>query len=269
VEEVRVVIEFYQLAAGVYLAAAVAAALGFTLPSKRLSRAAVAGLALGVVVHAVAFWQLHEGERTPPLTDLAYVVPFVVWMLTLFYLLLLIRVRLIGLAIIVAPLAFVGTFVEFLGAPAVAPGDQAESPIWSHVHVLLASAGLALLAVAGVAGALYVARHRNLKSKRPSAVRLPLPSLEALDRVNVLSLVVGFLLLSLGVVTGVLWTHAVDGRLWPGTPHANATLVAWLLLAALVAARFGTGQGARQSALGSMAGFALMLIAVIGVGMLA
>ena len=43
----------------------------------------------------------------------------------------------------------------------------------------------------------------------------------------------------------------------------------WLVLAALVTARFGAGQGARRSALGSVAGFALMLIAVIGVGMLA
>jgi ABC-type transport system involved in cytochrome c biogenesis permease subunit len=262
------VFEFYQLAGIVYLAAAVAAALGFTLPSQRLSRAAVAGLALGVVLHTLAFWQLHAGESTPPLTDLAYVVPFVVWILTLFYLLVLIRVRLIGLAVVVAPLAFIGTFVEFLGAPRVESGAEQASPVWSHVHVLLSSAGLALLAVAGVAGALYLARHRTIKSKRRAALRMPLPSLEALDRVNALSLVVGFLLLSLGVVTGVLWTQAVEDRLWPGTMHANATLVAWLVLAVLVAARFGTGQGARQSALSSMGAFILMLLAVVGVGML-
>ncbi len=88
---------------------------------------------------------------------------------------------------------------------------------------------VALLAVAGVAGALYLRRHRTIKSKRPSTTRVSLPSLEALDRVNAISLVVGFLLLSLGVVTGVLWTQAVDGRLWPATAHANATLVAWLV----------------------------------------
>lgn len=263
------VFEFYQLAAAIYLAAAVAAALGFTLPSQRLSRAAVGGLALGVIVHAVAFWQLHAGEHTPPLTDLAYVAPFVVWLVTLFYLLLLIRVRLVGLAVVVAPLAFIGAFVQFLGAPPPESGAQPASPVWSHIHVLLGSAGLALLAVAGAVGALYLTHHWTIKSKRPAAIRLPLPSLEALDRVNALSLVVGFLLLSLGVVTGVLWTHAVDGRLWPATMHANATLAAWLVLAVLVAARFGAGQGARQSALSSMAGFILMLLAVVGAGMLA
>jgi ABC-type transport system involved in cytochrome c biogenesis permease subunit len=177
-------------------------------------------------------------------------------------------VRLRGLAVVVAPLAFVGTFVEFLGGPAVEPAVEAASPIWSHIHVLLSSAGFALLAVAGVAGALYLLRHRTIKAKRRSAVRIALPSLEALDRVNALALVLGFLLLSLGVVTGVLWTRAAEGRWWAGTPHANATLVAWLVLAALVSARFGAGQGARRSALGSMAGFALMLIAVVGVGML-
>ena len=262
------VFEFYQLTAAVYLAAAVVATLGFVLPSQRLSRAAVAGLILGVLVHSLAFWQLHTLDSPPPLTQLSFVVSMVAWMGTLFYLVLLIRVRLLGLAVVVAPLAFVGTFSEFLRAPAVAAEKIPLSPVWSHVHVLLSSAGLALLAVAGLAGGLYIAHHRTIKSKRPRAIRLPLPSLEALDRVNALALVVGFLLLSLGVLTGILWTHEVERRFWPATAHANATLAAWLVLAALVVARFGAGQGARQSARSSMAGFAFMLIAVVGVGML-
>jgi ABC-type transport system involved in cytochrome c biogenesis permease subunit len=95
-----------------------------------------------------------------------------------------------------------------------------------------------------------------------------LPSLENLDRANALASALGFLLLSLGVITGVLWVEAREGRLWPGGLHANATLAVWVLYAALMAARLGTRQGARQAAIGATAGFALLLGAVVGLGVL-
>jgi ABC-type uncharacterized transport system permease subunit len=190
------------------------------------------------------------------------------WAGALFYLLLLTRVRGAGLAVLVAPLAFLGTFFGSLALPG-APSDAVQSsPFWSHLHVILASVGLALLGLAGAAGVLYAVHDRAIKNKRPEALRLPLPSLEALDRMNAIALAAGFLFISLGVVSGVAWVYAAERRLWPGGLHANATLVAWALYALLLAARFGGRQGARQSALSSATGFVLLLVAVIGVGML-
>ena len=53
---------------------------------------------------------------------------------------------------------------------------------WPHAHVLLASAGLSLLGLAGLAGAMFLVEHRRLKRKRPIDLRMPLPSLEALAK---------------------------------------------------------------------------------------
>lgn len=261
-------LEIHQLAAGLYLAAAVAAALGLVLPAPRMARAAVVVLAAGALAHGLGFLQLHTRGDAPPLTALPAAVSLTAWLGTLFFLGVQLRGRLAGLAVLVAPAAFLGTFFESLWIPA-APAAESASPLWSHLHILLASAGFALLGVAGFAGCLYLARHRSIKSKRPGALRLPLPSLEALDRVNVLALSVGFLLLTLGVLTGVLWVNADQGRLWPGSPHANASAAAWALYALVLGARFGARQGARQSALSSAAGFAVLLLAVVGVGLVA
>lgn len=259
----------HQLAAGLYLGAALAAALGLVLPAPRLARGAVVVLAAAAVAHGLGFLQLHTRGAPPALTTLPAAVSLTAWLGTVFYLALQLRGRLAGLAVLVAPAAFLGTFFESLWIPAEAPAAGAGSPLWSHLHILLASAGLALLGVAGFAGLLYVAHHRAIKAKRPGALRLPLPSLEALDRANVLALAVGFLLLTLGLLTGVLWVYADQSRLWPGTLHANVTLAAWAVYAAVVAARFGAHQGARQSALSSAAGFAFLLFAVVGVGLFA
>ena len=245
-----------------------AATLALALPAPRLAQIAVAALAVGVVVHCLAFVQLHRMEPPPPLTGLPFAVSLSAWMAVLFFLAALRFARLSALAVLVAPAAFLGAFATSLAAPAAASPAAAASPGWSHVHVLLASGGLALLGVAGGAGLLYVAHHRRIKSKRGPEGSLPLPPLEALDRVNVLALSLGFLLLSLGVITGVMWVRATQGRFWPGDPHATATVVAWAIYAILLAVRFGGSHGARRSAVSAVAGFAVLLFAVVGVELL-
>src|SRR5690606_13342987 len=108
---------------------------------------------------------------------------------------------------------------------------------------------------------------RGLKRRRPLARRLPLPSLEALDRVNRVALALGFPLLTLGVVTGVLWNEAERGRPLAGGLHETWTVVAWLIYLGLVVLRFVGHQGARQAAASALAGFAFLVFAVIGVGL--
>jgi ABC-type transport system involved in cytochrome c biogenesis permease subunit len=251
----------------VYLAAALAATLAVALPAPRANRVAVGILVAGAAVHALAFLQLHRQDPPPPLTRLPFVVSLSAWMAVLFFLGAARFTRLSALAVRVAPAAFLGAFATSLATPGVASLAARTSPAWSHAHVLLASGGLALLGVAGGAGLLYVAHHRRIKAKRGLG-GLPLPPLEALDRVNVVALCVGFLLLTLGVLTGVMWVRATQGGFWTSDPHASATLVAWAIYAVLLGARFGAGQGARRSALSAVAGFAVLLFAVVGVGLL-
>jgi len=59
-----------------------------------------------------------------------------------------------------------------------------------------------------------------------------------------------------------------EGRLWPGGLHANATLAAWALYAAIAVLRFGLHESARRTALQSALGFALLLISVVGLRVL-
>lgn len=239
---------------------------GLGVRARRWLTIGVALLALAAALHGIAFFELHRLQPTPALTDLPLAVSLAAWLLVLSFLALQLRLRTRGLAVLVAPAAFLGTV--FAAFSAVTPERGATgSALWSHLHVLLASGGLALLGVAGAAGALYLIHHRAIKLHRVGP-RSALPSLENLDRANTLASALGFLLLSLGVVTGVLWVEAREGRLWPGGLHANATLAVWTLYAALMVARRAAKQGARQSALGATAGFALLLAAVIGIGVL-
>lgn len=261
-------IELQQTAAAIYLAAGVGALIGIALPSARASRGAVWGLGLGALVQGLALGTLHRLDPVPSLTSLPFVGSFMVWVAILFLLLFMWRVRLTGLAAVAGPVAFLAIFVASLHLPSsVANGLRAEGVV-PHAHVLLSSAGLGLLGVSGIAGIFFLREHRRLKQKRPVSRGFRLPSLEALDKVNVAALAVGFPLLTLGVITGSVWLHSVTGTAWSGSDHETWTIVAWGIYAGLAAARFAGRQGARQAAASAVAGFAFLLFAVVGVGLL-
>lgn len=257
--------EFQQIAAALYLAAGVGALLGLVLPAPRMLIGARLGLALGAVVQGIAFATLHRQDPAPALTDLAQAVSVMAWLGVLFGLALTARIRLPGFVPVLGFAAFLAAFGATLpdrGASVVAEGNGSIP----HAHVLLASAGLAALGLAGLAGLFFLLEHRSLKRRRSVARRIQLPSLEALDRVNRVALALGFVLLSFGVVTGVLWNEARSGQALAGGLHETWTVVAWLIYLGLVVLRFVGRQGARQAAASALAGFAFLVFAVVGIG---
>lgn len=262
------VLELLRITAVAYLAAGLVAAGGLALRRHDLLRAGVILLVGAAALHGASFTLLHTAEPTPPLTDAPSAVSFMAWIGTLCFLLALLRSRLGGLVVLVAPVAFVSVFYAVLRLPHAEPSASAAGSV-PHAHVLLSSAGLAMLGLAGLAGVLFLVEHRRLKRRRPLAAGSELPSLEALDRLNALALAVGFPVLTLGVVTGSLWTREMFGTFWSGSAHETWCLLAWGVYAVLCAMRFGAKLGARRCAVSAAAGFVFAGFAVIGVELLA
>jgi len=257
---------FEHIAAALYLAAGVGATLGLTLSAPGVLTGARWCMALGAVAQTAAFATLHRLDPAPALTDLAQALAVMAWLGVIFTLSLFSRYRLPGFVPPVAFIAFLAAFGAILSTSG--PGvDASSTGSIPHAHVLLASAGFAALGVAGLAGIFFLVEHRALKLRRSLRRRVPMPSLEALDRVNRVALVLGFPLLTLGVLTGSLWLDSRTGSLWSGSLHEAWTVVAWTIYLGLVAMRFAGHQGARQAAASAVAGFAFLVVAVVGVGL--
>lgn len=260
--------EFQQMAAVLYLAAGVGGLLGLALPARRIQIGARWGLGLGALAQGIAFATLHRLDPAPSLTDLAQAVAVTSWVSVMFLLYLMTRFRLPGFVPPTAFIAFVATFAATLATPGQ-PGLPGASGSIPHAHILLASAGLAALGIAGLAGFFFLLEHQRLKQRRSPIRHIALPSLEALDRVNRVALALGFSLLSLGVVTGSLWLDARAGNFFGGSLHETWTLIAWLIYFGLVMLRIAGRQGARQAAASALAGFAFLVLAVLGSGLAA
>ena len=259
-------IEFHQAAAAIYLATGIAALVGMVLPAPRLARWSLVGLVFGAALQGLGFATLHRTASAPPLTDPTSVAALVVWMTVLCLLFFSRRMRVTSLVAVVSFIAFLVVFASLLRPATSIDPSAALTGTWPHAHVLLASAGLAFMSVAGLAGIFYLVEHRRLKSKRALRPRFRGPSLEALDQINAVALAVGFPLLTLGVVTGMIWQHSIHGVLWTANAHETWTFVSWVIYAALVLVRFVGHQWARQAAATAVAGFAFLTFAVGGVG---
>jgi ABC-type uncharacterized transport system permease subunit len=226
-------------------------------------------LAAGAVAHGTSFSLLHTAQTTPPLTHLPSALSFMAWVGTVGFLLLAWRARLAGLAALVAPMACLGVVAAVLSGPSWNEDTSLGTGSLPHAHVLLASGGLALLGLAGLAGLLFLAEHRRLKRKLRVAAGGAWPSLEALDRAGAFAVAVGFPLLTLGVLAGAWWLHSATGYVYSGSPHETACWIAWAIYGLLGSLRFGARQPAPRCALASVAGFLFLGFAVVGVELLA
>lgn len=148
------------------------------------------------------------------------------------------------------------------GGAVAGPSPLARSLLhngWIFLHIVLIFIGYAGLVVAMGSGVLYLLAERSLKAKAQSTGRrLQLP-LETLDQLAYRSLLVGFPLLTAGLVIGVYWADALFGRISLSDPTVLLALLAWAIYLVLLFARWSGGWRGRRSAYLTLVCFAVAL----------
>jgi ABC-type uncharacterized transport system permease subunit len=134
---------------------------------------------------------------------------------------------------------------------------------WSWVHRVTAYSGAAAFAVACAAGLMYLVVNRRLRSK--SAGPGPnLGSLERLEHLILMAVALGFGLLSVGLITGLVRiartpgdTHLGDR--WFLNPKVLLALGVWIVYAVVLHSPINPSFRGRKAAVLSVVGFVLMI----------
>lgn len=169
------------------------------------------------------------------------------------------RLRVLGAFITpVTLLLFLGAALRQSEVPAVPEGVRsALLPLHVGVNVL----GLAAFAFAFAFALAYVIQERQLRQKKLGGLFQRLPALDVLDRLGLRAVLVGFPLLTVGVVTGTMWI--VQGSLGLSATQGFG-LLAWLLFAGVLLLRVAAGWRGRKAAIGTMLGFLSTLAVLAG-----
>jgi ABC-type uncharacterized transport system permease subunit len=245
----------YSLAAILYLAFLVRQWRFFAIGGRVL-------VGTGLLIQAVTLGQALAGQGGMPV-GLAQGLSAVSFLLLAIFFVLDLRYRIPVMGAFIVPAA------AAILLPAVLLSAKGE-PIPSSVrrpllpvHITIALVGIAAFTVAAGVALMYLLMERQMKGKRFGVLFSRLPSLKFLDQLNKQLVLWGFMALSVTLVTGAFFSSSSSGLFWQWEPKEIATLVAWLIFAVLLNARFFAGWQGRRVAVLTMAGFCVLLISFL------
>jgi cytochrome c-type biogenesis protein CcsB len=198
-----------------------------------------------------------------PLSNLYESLIFFAWTIALIYIWIEIKTGSRTIGAFATPFAFLAmAYASF--SPNIATRIQPLLPAlqsnWLIAHVFTCFLGYAAFAVSTSLSIMYL-----LKKKAQTGLWSYFPILPVLNDLIYQTIVIGFLLLTVGIATGAVWAHSAWGTYWSWDPKETWSLITWLLYAALLHARMIKGwQGSRVAWL-SIIGFSCVLFTYFGV----
>ena len=226
----------------------------------------------GFLCHTVLLGILIADVGHIPAFDLSQVLLVSGWALAGVFLALHQKLNLKFFGVYAAPMTLLIVLAALLlpepSAVEIADLESLAGNIWLIAHVLTIFLGDAALVLAGGVGVFYLIQERAIKQKKRGFFYKRLPPLEMLDNAGYACLVLGFILLTLGLITGIVYAGLVWGRLWAWDPKEVWSGITWLVYAALLHERLVVGWRGRRAAVMAIIGLGILLFTFLGVNFL-
>ena len=245
--------------------------------TKALGTAAMITAYLGLFAQTVAIglrWKesYDMGMGHAPLSNLYESVVFFAWTIVLIYALLDIKYKYRVIGAFVMPFALLGMAWAQLGMNnSIEPLVPALQSNWLLYHVITCFLGYAAFAVACGISIMYLIKagsEESADSVAGNSLLAMFPPIRVLDDLNYRAIMVGFPLLTLGIITGAAWANYAWGTYWSWDPKETWSLIVWFVYAAFLHARITKGWVGRRAAWLSIVGFAATLFCYLGVNLL-
>jgi len=226
-----------------------------------ITLAGLAAHSLGLLLRWRESYALSIGHV--PLANFYESLIFFAWSVVLLFVMVERRSKYRSLGAFVLPVPFL-----LLAFASLAPNvDSRIQPLvpalqsnWLTSHVLTCFMGYAAFTVAFAAGVMYLLR-------RYPRLRF-LPADEILDELIYRHAALGFVFLTIGIVTGSVWAHYAWGSYWSWDPKETWSLITWLIYAVMLHARYVRGWRGNRMAVMAVIGFAAVLFTYLGVNYL-
>ena len=231
----------------------------------------------GLVAQSVALiirWKTSYdlGIGHAPLSNFYESLIFFAWTIVFLYLLMEWRLKNRSIGVFVIPVAFL-----IMAYASIAPGvnNRIEPLIpalqsnWLTSHVLTCFLGYAAFTVAFALGVMFFIKSTaGADSSKPGIFIRLLPSENMMDELMYQCAALGFIFLTLGIVTGSVWAHYAWGAYWSWDPKETWSLITWLTYAVMLHVRLVRGWRGRRMAIMAIVGFACVLFTYLGVNFL-
>jgi ABC-type uncharacterized transport system permease subunit len=249
-----------------YAVAGTAYAVQFTRRTFATSRLATALLVLTAFVHTFVIGMETMRVGHVPVTGATSAISMCVWLLALSYLYIELTTGERAMGVFILPL-----MIALQAIPAARPMVEQraallESP-WFGIHVSSLLFAYASFALAGVLGITYVLQFKEIKAKDLGFFYERLPSLNMLDEMNLRAVTIGWVFLTVGLITGGIWASQLqpsgDPRMQSMSledPKIFVAVLCWAVYSFEIYAQRAIGWRGRRAAWLSAVGFGIVLL---------
>jgi len=237
-------------------------AAGDTRPRACLPRRDRLVLLFAIVVHGVAL----QGALFPSGSEMRFgfgvSLSLMVWLAICFYWIETLYTRLDGLHGLAMPAGAVAVLI-----PLVFPGEHvlanAGSPAF-RVHFVIAMLAYSLFTLAVLHAMLMAVAGRQLHNARFNRALASLPPLLTMEALLFRLIGIAFVLLTLTLITGVLFSESLFGEAFRGDHKTIFAFISWFLFGALLLGRRLWGWRGRKAVRWTLAGFVALMLAYVG-----
>lgn len=220
---------------------------------------------IGFALQTAFLYVRGQNLQRCPLTNSFEMTVFIAWAAVLFYLLIGPAYRVSFLGAFTAPMVLGLGLIALLGLSDTPRATPLSRSAWVDFHAGIAILAYGAFGLAFVAGIMYLVQERQLKSRKLSASFLLMPPIEQLDVINYRLILLGYVMLTAGMIGGLI-SYRIVGH-W-SAPKIIWAVTVWVLYGSLIASRLLWSVRGRRSALVSVASFAFVLVAYWGLSAL-
>lgn len=132
------------------------------------------------------------------------------------------------------------------------------------IHILVSLAAYSLLTIATIQALLYVYQERQIKRRTQPAMLMALPPLQTMEALLFRMLGVGFILLTLTLLSGALFSQQLFGYAFEFKHHTILAILGWAVFGSLLYKRVNHGLRGSQAVIWTVAGFVLIQLGYFG-----
>jgi cytochrome c-type biogenesis protein CcsB len=242
--------------------------LAYLLAGKKetFSRFSLITTGIGFAFHTITLITRMFESGYVSLTHLSDAMDFFAWSLVMVFLLVEFRFRIHVLGSFVLPIALISLLSGAVLPTEIRSPDTVMHRAWVYIHTALALLGAVAFAIAFLVGVMYLIQERLLKSKQFNNLYNKLPSLDLLDDLNNKAVILGFGLLTMGIIIGAWGAGYVSGWYWD--PREIFSLAIWLFYLIVLHGRITVGWRAKKAAYLAIIGFIGVIFSFVGVDLI-
>jgi ABC-type transport system involved in cytochrome c biogenesis permease subunit len=216
--------------------------------STRLFKPALIAFAAATIFHLVSLVEFRLTTGHLPLGNFYETSSLCAFLISVGFLLVYSFYEVAIFSVCLFPVVFLMTLVGATEFPIGRWTNPVVRNTWLAIHISSVLVGYAALVLAAVASIYYLLKERQLKAKQLTAAGTRLPSLAILDRLITQSMNAGFVFITAGTVTGVVWAFIETGTRWISDPKIAFFLFTWAFYLAMIFLRVSAGWRGRRMA---------------------